>query len=58
MRANVLERLGLHTLSQTVASFREDTLARSPSAGVLWLAREREAVSSLVSVVNAADDSN
>jgi hypothetical protein len=29
----VHERLGLHTLSQNVASFREDKLARRPAAG-------------------------
>jgi len=54
----VLEGLGLHTLSQTVASFREDTLARRPSAGCCGSPKEREAVSSLVSVVNAVGDSN
>jgi hypothetical protein len=53
----VLERRRLYSLSQTVASFREN--AASPVAllpGCRSSPKKREAVSSLVSLVNGVDN--
>jgi hypothetical protein len=55
----VLERLRLYSLSQTVASFRKK--CASPVAllpGCRSSPKKREAVSSLVSLLNGVDENN